>query len=47
VCGTAGLALSGQNRHGRTGGHRDELMGFCRGGGIAGRFKVRDVVLIL
>jgi hypothetical protein len=24
-----------------------ELMGFCRGGGIAGRFEVRDVILIL
>lgn len=37
VRGTAGLALSGQNRHGRSGGHRDELMGFCREGEIAGR----------
>ena len=39
MCRAAGRAISGQDRHGRSGGHLDGLMGFCRKGGIAGRWK--------
>lgn len=41
----AGSAICGEDRDGRSGGHLDRLMGFCRGVEIAGRREFAIVIV--